>query len=250
MMRVSAIQVSLQRGRCWGRIEDWVSEDIEFSILVDGRPYTTLTCSPKQLRELAIGHLYTRGVLRSIQEVQDIHVAGKGPRRICRLNLKAGVNVETGPERLVFRDSPIPPPNGPVISPETIYRSVEGLSEMAEEFRRTGGVHVAAIHAVGGGLVTYAEDVGRHNAVDKVVGYGVLNGVDFKGCFLVLSGRLSGEIVQKAGVAGISILASPSAATGSGVRAALQMGITLIAFVRDGRMNIYTFPERVRLRKP
>lgn len=131
------------------------------------------------------------------------------------------------------------------VSAETISNCVNNLNFVAQTFRKTGGVHAAVIHKSDGKLVAFAEDIGRHNAVDKVVGYGALNKIDLGTCFLVLSGRLTGDIVVKAARAGLPIVASLAAAVDSGIRIAKDTGLTLIGFVRGKRMNVYSFPERI-----
>jgi len=93
--------------------------------------------------------------------------------------------------------------------------------------------------------VAFAEDVGRHNAVDKAIGIGALNETDFGECFLALSGRLTGDMALKAARVGLPIVASLAAAIDSGIAVAKDAGLTLIGFVRGKRMNIYNFPERI-----
>jgi FdhD protein len=131
------------------------------------------------------------------------------------------------------------------VKAETIQNSVNRLNFIAETFRKTGGVHVAAIYRGDGELVAFAEDVGRHNAVDKTIGICASNKTDFSQCFLALSGRLTGDIVYKAARIGLPILASLAAAIDSGIGIAKDVGITLIGFVRGKRMNVYSFPERI-----
>jgi formate dehydrogenase accessory protein FdhD len=122
------------------------------------------------------------------------------------------------------------------------------LNGLAREYRQTGGVHVASLNRTeDGGLMVLAEDVGRHNAVDKVIGAGVLGGVDFGGCFLVLSGRLSGDVVLKCARVGLPLVASRAAALSSGVEIAEHCGVSLVGFVRGDKMNVYACAERVRL---
>ena len=128
---------------------------------------------------------------------------------------------------------------------QVILDSVRRLNTLAETFRRTGGVHIAALYSVDGELKALAEDVGRHNAVDKVFGAGALNKLDFTKCFLASSGRLTGDIVLKAARMRVPAVASMTAAISSGVEAAQRTGITLIGFVRGKRMNLYTYPERI-----
>jgi formate dehydrogenase accessory protein FdhD len=133
------------------------------------------------------------------------------------------------------------------VKADVILKCVNRLNFIAETFRKTGGVHVAAIYRSNGELLVFAEDVGRHNAVDKVIGSAALDKSDFGVCFLALSGRLSGDIVLKAARVGLPILASLSAALDSGVEIAGSTDVTLIGFVRVNHMNIYTSEERISL---
>jgi FdhD protein len=116
---------------------------------------------------------------------------------------------------------------------------------VAETFRKTGGIHVAAIHKTNGTCVASAEDVGRHNAVDKAIGIGALRHVEFGQCFLALSGRMTGDIVLKAANVGVPMVASLAAAIDSGISLAKNAGLTLVRFARGRRMDIYSFPERI-----
>jgi len=131
------------------------------------------------------------------------------------------------------------------VKAQIIFDSVKQLNFKAEGYRLTGGFHVAAIYKIDGKLVALAEDVGRHNAVDKVIGIAALNDVDFGECFLALSGRISGDVAFKAANVGLPIIASLSAALSSGITMAESVDLTVAGFVRGKRINIYTCPERV-----
>jgi formate dehydrogenase accessory protein FdhD len=119
------------------------------------------------------------------------------------------------------------------------------LNTLAKTFRKTGAVHIAALYSATGELMTFSEDVGRHNAADKVIGTGALKESDFSKCFLASSGRLTGDIVLKAARMRIPIVASMAAVVDSGIDVAQRTGITLIGFVRGKRMNVYTHAERI-----
>ena len=131
------------------------------------------------------------------------------------------------------------------IPSSSIARAPEILAGRQARFAHTGGVHAAAVLAIDGSIVAAAEDVGRHNAVDKTIGRLLLEDRMNEGALLVVSGRVSFEIVQKAAAARIPAIAAVSAATSLAIDLALRSGIVLAAFVRDGRFNLYTHADRV-----
>ncbi|MCX8205309.1 MAG: formate dehydrogenase accessory sulfurtransferase FdhD, partial [Candidatus Nezhaarchaeota archaeon] len=130
-------------------------------------------------------------------------------------------------------------------SVKAVLRAIEALSSRAATFRATGGTHVAAVANREGELVTFAEDVGRHNAIDKAIGEGAIKRVDFSRSMLAFSGRLSYEVVAKVASVGVPVLASVAAPTDRGLRLAEALGLTLIGFARGGRFNVYTSPSRI-----
>jgi FdhD protein len=133
------------------------------------------------------------------------------------------------------------------VEAEVIWGMVRELNLRGEEYKETGGTHSAMLCKVDGEVVSFAEDVGRHNAVDKVVGAAILEGVDFGGWALVFSGRQSSEMVLKAARSGVPVVVSVAAPLSSGIQVARVTGITLVCFVRGRRMNVYSHNERVIL---
>jgi FdhD protein len=142
------------------------------------------------------------------------------------------------------RCAPVGP--GPEVEAGVLASMPDRLREKQRVFDRTGGLHAAGLFTAGGEMISLREDVGRHNAVDKVIGEQVLAGaLPIGDKILQVSGRASFEIVQKAAVAGIPIVAAVSAPTSLAVEAGERLGLTIVGFVRDGRLNVYTHPERV-----
>ncbi len=129
---------------------------------------------------------------------------------------------------------------------EVLLRLPEALLEHQATFARTGGLHAAGLFTTEGETLVVREDVGRHNAVDKVVGWAMMNGRrPARGCVLMVSGRTSFELAQKAVLAGVPVLAGVSAPSSLAIEVAMEAGLTLAGFVRDDRMNLYAMPERV-----
>lgn len=217
-------------------------------------------CSPSDLKEMAVGHLLSEGILKSTKEIKEVELKEKESSAYVKLKPKINVENRLKLSRLHARVIPSACGSGapyqytgktPTIKSnlkvkaEVLFNCVNQLNFKAELFRKTGGVHVAAIYKSDGSQVAQAEDVGRHNAVDKVIGMAALNGVDLKECFLASSGRLSGDVAFKAAKVGLPIVASLAAALSSGIDMAQATNLTLVGFVRGKRMNIYTYPERI-----
>ncbi len=245
---------------------DFVAEEKPLHLFLNQTHYATILCYPTHLRELAVGYLLSEGLLKSVDEMKGIKFQKGG---LCRIELKSGVEAEKRIEasqpfaRLVLTTCGSPDywplsklidrlgmhklPLGFRLQAEVILEAVRQLNLVAQTFRKTGGVHVAALYSEKGELITYAEDVGRHNAVDKIIGACALRKLDFSRTFVASSGRLTGDIVLKAARMRIPVVASLAAAIDSGIEVAKRTGVTLIGFVRGKRMNVFTFPERVRI---
>jgi len=243
---------------------DLIAEEAPLHIFLNQTHYVTILCSPNQLKELSVGHLLSEGVVKSMDEIQEISLEEDGK---CMIRLKQGIDAEKrisisqpfsrlivsacgSPDywplsKLIDRLGLPKVPSGQKIEAGAIADSVKRLNTLAQTFRKTGGVHIAALYSAKGKLLAYAEDVGRHNAVDKAIGTGALKKVDFENCFLASSGRLTGDIVLKSARMRIPIVASITAAISSGVETAQRTETTLIGFVRGKRMNVYTHPERI-----
>jgi len=155
-----------------------------------------------------------------------------------------GVCGKASLEEIEVRCAPIP--DGFRVPAEVLVSLPERLRTAQKVFERTGGLHAAGLAAADGALGTVREDVGRHNAVDKVIGERLLAGdLPLSERVLQVSGRASFEIVQKAAVAGIPVVSAVSAPSSLAVEAGERLGVTVVGFVRDGRCNVYSHPERV-----
>lgn len=242
---------------------DIVAREVPLHVFVNGIHFVSFLCSPTLLKELVVGHMLSEGLANSLEELVTItfdgenrclvtllktereeHIALSKP--FARLIVSACGEGYRSLSELLDKIEPKPLLSWR-IEANTLSASVRKLNVLAETFRKTGGVHVAALFKASGELVVSAEDVGRHNAVDKAVGVASLSKQDLRQCFLALSGRMTADIVLKAARTGIPLVASLAAAVDSGVEAASKTGITLAGFLRGNRMTAYTHVERIKL---
>jgi FdhD protein len=260
MLKVEIVKVDVSAKK-FQKMTDYVAEEKPLHIFLNRTYYATIFCSPLNLKELAVGHVLSEGIVKSIEEIDEIRLKKKG---VCQVRLKSNVDLEkrlklSKPFSRVILSacgdlSPyqysgrLPKITSNLkVEAEVILNGVNRLNSIAETFRKTGGVHAAAIYKGDGKLWAFAEDVGRHNAVDKAIGIAALKKTDFSTCFLALSGRLTGDIVLKAARTGLPLISSLAAAIDSGISVAKETHLTLAGFVRGRRMNVYSFSERVAL---
>lgn len=169
-------------------------------------------------------------------------------RRRIEVNSSCGLCGHTSIDELTVRCGPLPP--GPTIAPELLHELPERLREHQRLFATTGGLHAAAGFTTDGTLLALREDVGRHNALDKLLGRVVLDPTAPRPAIVLLSGRASFELVQKAALARVPIVAAVSAPSSLAVDAARTLGVTLVGFLRGERANVYTHPQRLGLDDP
>jgi FdhD protein len=215
--------------------------------------------------ELAVGFLFTEGLIAhgdvhrvaycdnapgEDQQYNIVSVTLGRPFDTGRLNRNfyatssCGICGKAALEDVEVRCAPVAP--GPHVAADVLVSLPDRLRAGQKVFDRTGGLHAAGLFTPEGELVTLREDVGRHNAVDKVIGELLLTGgIPLSGHILQVSGRASFEIVQKAAVAGIAIVSAVSAPSSLAVEAGERFGMTIVGFVRDGGCNVYSHAERV-----
>jgi FdhD protein len=236
-----------------------VVREFPLRLIVNGRELATLIVSPHQLDRMVAGFLRLQGFIRELDDLlscgicaesgrADIRIRGEVPERLTPiLTSGCGTGItfslpETGKKS---RPEGVPAQ----LSPAAVFRSMQELVQRAEQYRYHGGMHSAAI-SDGRSLLLYAEDVGRHNTIDRLAGEALFRRLDLRGMLLVTSGRVSSEMLAKAASLGIVVVASRTSVTDLAVRMAEQAGITLISYLRGDSFEICTHPERLTIHTP
>jgi FdhD protein len=245
--------VSLVRAVDHDGVRDEVAVEEPLEIRADGKPLAVTMRTPGHDDELALGFLFGEGLIDDVRPVDvpdlaanTVSVGGlvrEPSARSFYTTSSCGVCGKGALEEVAVHADPLP--DGPVVARDLLAALPDRLHQPG--FERTGGLHATGLFDTEGRLLAVREDVGRHNAMDKVIGWALRAGlVPLHGHVLCVSGRLSFELVQKACVAGAPILVGVSAPTSLAVRLADDRGLTLCGFARDGRVNVYTRAERVR----
>lgn len=239
---------------CSDNTVDVVVAEFPLTITLNNREVVTLLCSPGGLEYLAVGYLFSEGLISGKEDIREIVVddekgtvdvrTKKDARPVSSPSYRrlitsgGGGGASASPDVLAKVESNIK------ISARELFVLVEGFIQRSEVFKATGGVHSAALCDTKGILV-FNEDIGKHNAIDKVFGECLLNNIPTAGRLVITSGRVSSEILLKVARRDIPILISKSAPTSMGVRLANDLGITLIGVARGRKANIYANEGRV-----
>jgi FdhD protein len=264
VVRISADRASVRR-------PDTLAVEEPMELRVDGRALAVTMRTPGHDVELAHGFLLTEGVITDPDDVvtarwcDSVDEDGVNTYNVLDVALAPGVAPpDPGVERNFYTTSScgvcgkasldavklrsrFSPAGDPArIDTTTLYRLPDALREAQRIFDSTGGLHAAGLFTADGTPLVVREDVGRHNAVDKVLGWALLNGrIPASGCVLMVSGRASFELVQKAVMAGVPVLAAVSAPSSLAVELAVEAGMTLVGFLRGTAMNVYAGAERI-----
>jgi FdhD protein len=246
-------------------VEDIVVNELGLRIVLEDKQgdenFAFIRTLPQNFENLIYGLLFTSRIISSPSDILHLEVQNQLARvrlaEICNLHEKIVqlrptarlVSGVCGPEESmigVWQACDLPPVESEMkLKPEIIRKAIQGLNHQMTLFRQTGGTHGAGLADENGSLLYLSEDVGRHNAIDRVIGKALIQNHALSSSFLVSSGRLTADLVLKVAVARIPLIASISAAISSGVELADAAGITLIGFVRGSRMNVYTHPDRL-----
>lgn len=241
-------------------ITDDVATEFPIDLVLNDRPLVTLLCTPAEMEELAVGFLLSEGLLQDRSSLQMLELNESKstvtiridplPSDADRLFEKRTISSGCG-KGITF--TKYPPRSAqriemqsPVLGLMTIRRILNAFRNISTLYLETGGVHSAALFDQEN-LLFFSEDIGRHNAVDKLIGKAFLRNISVHQKVLITSGRVTSEIIMKAGRNRFPILISRAAPSCMAVSAAEDLGITLIGFARGERLNIYSWPNRIRL---
>ncbi len=227
-----------------------VVEEESIKIMLDGQHLVTLLALPRELRELAAGFLICEGVLKRIEDIRSISV--QEDTVFCESTLDNSelelwtevrssgcIGIKSSWEGIESISS------GVRMEKEVLLNAIEQIKERGKLWRRTGGTHSTLICTREGEIISFCEDVSRACSVDKAAGAALLSGTDLSDCALVTTGRLSGGMVAKAARAGIPVVVSKAAPLSTGVLLSKTIGMTLVAFVRNSNLYIYSGEERI-----
>lgn len=232
-----------------------VPEEVPFTFFINDRQWVTLMCTPISVNFLAIGFLYTSRIVRSMDDILYL--------RVCEEDSIVEVRLPEGPDLDALLSRPrtltsgcgggtsfeitedIPPVTDPSpVDAQAVLRAMHALHASAGTYREVGGIHTCAL-AEGSDIVAIAEDVGRHNAVDKLAGECLWKGLDPSRLWLLSSGRISSEMALKAGLMGIPVVISHTAVTSLAIEIARRLNLTLIGYARNQKFNVYTGKENI-----
>jgi len=236
----------------WETLRSEVIVETPVSVTVNGHTWITLMCTPTDLEALAVGFLFNEGAVKSRKEIELVQVCPHGDNVDVWINHPVEQPTQwrrtsgcTGGATAVIPENLHPElKNGFVLASEAINRLVEDLLGSQKLYREVGGVHTSIL-SDGERVVVSAEDVGRHNSLDKIAGHCLLNSIELPRRILVTTGRISSEMIQKAARIGASVVISRTSATSLSVKMAEKWGITLIGYARRDQYIVYTHPERI-----
>jgi FdhD protein len=243
-------------GKSNSGVIDVISET-PVSMTVNGEIWLTFMCTPLDLEELAIGFLYNEGIINSAEEIASVRVCPQGdnvdiwlehhveiPHSWSKTSGCTGGITTINHYQTDILDPSAKGINGAVYNTRQISQLVSWFFESQELYKKAGGVHTSAL-SDGIEILIAAEDIGRHNTLDKIAGYCLLNAMDPDRKLIITTGRVSSEMLHKAARIGASLLISRTSPTTLSIELAEKYGITLIGYARRDRFKIYSYPERI-----
>ena len=241
---------------------DEVAAELPISLVLNGEQLVTLLCTPDELKELAVGFLLSEGILQDRTSLKKLEVLEKEnavhielenlpddwhkmfETRTLSSGCGSGITFThfrtEADQRIAY--------SGPLMTLDDVRGLLRAFRKISALYQETGGVHSAAL-SDGRKILFFSEDIGRHNAVDKLIGKAFLNTITLENKILITSGRVTSEIVTKAGRNRFPVIISRAAPTCMAIDYAEDVGITMIGFARGNRMNLYTWPKRIEIGK-
>lgn len=250
--------IRYENGELKEKTDHYVTE-FPLTINVNGEEFATVICSPNHLEELVLGFLASEGAILKRDDLQSIQIDDSKGFAHVKLTHPLGERFEYSTKRMIasccgksrafyfHNDAAIAKTSMTkmAIQPQQVINMMEQLQKASRIFKQTGGLHNAAISDADA-FFEHRQDIGRHNALDKLYGYCIQNHIPVRDKILIFSGRISSEILLKASKIGVGMILSKSAPTTLAVELAHDLNITAIGFIRDGHFNIYSHPERIK----
>jgi len=242
-------------GSAW--VKQSVATEVPFTIVANDVEVATMLCTPTHLNELVHGFLHSSGFIKSASEVHRCNIDTK--RWMARVDIEHTPDTSIVDKRLLTPgcgkgvmyanatelSARLPIESKLSIASKQISDIAHWLQHVSPLYRSTGGIHAAALSIAGETPTDCIDDIGRHNAVDKVIGRGLIDAVDFSACIIVTSGRVSSEILHKSKRCGCPAIIARGAPTHQTVLRARDMGVTIIGFARGGEFRVYSREERI-----
>jgi FdhD protein len=227
-----------------------VVEEIPIALFINGRHAMTAMMSPLNLEDFVTGYMFTEQIIKTVDEIESIKIEKNRISVITKnlfkvLGQKKTILSGCGGSTSYIDAEKLPKIQSDFsISAEAISTALRSVLD-SEIHRTTGGFHMVVLLDKLK-VICVAEDIGRHNAVDRIIGYALRNGINLSQTFVISSGRISSEMVRKCLIANIPVIVSRSATTTLSVDIANKTGLTVIGFARGAKMNIYSHPERIQ----
>lgn len=220
-----------EKGNVFDSVEA-VVEEKRYEVIVNKKLSYNLTCSPFNVLELVVGNMWMRNLIDCKEDIRSIDIGDE----VIKVELNIEIRTEKRDYKIVNSDVTLPK--------KMVPQLMNKLQDRANLFSKTGGVHNASL-SDGRELISFMEDIGRHNTIDKLMGYSILNKIEICDKIIVFSGRIPFEIINKLSMMAVPIFISKSAPTSLGVDMARRYNITICGFTRGERYHIYSCPDRL-----
>jgi FdhD protein len=251
---VYPVRYAAYQAGAWQTVDGAVTQEALVRVHVDGQEFATLMCTPRDLDELALGFLRAEGVIHDMRAVRHVVVCPNGS--CVEVWLRTGVELPAASRRIITsgcgggltfddlseRHAPLNTPT--TLSPVELLARMHDLYQAARLYAQTQGIHTSAL-SDGRQLLLVAEDIGRHNTVDRLWGQALKHDISTAGLVLLATGRISSEMLGKAAKMGLPIVASRTSPTSLSIRLAQAWNITVVGYARRDRLRVYTAPERL-----